>query len=351
MLFSRNHARIVCQRKHNASSSNPNEAGKHCHPWKPCLLIRWLNRYVRQRNKKTHDLDINPQNQTRLTSAISSVVKGQSPRTVPSPTYNLSKQIDGHPIRIERLDFNPNSSAPQFRNGHKILNKEGSENLYARLSELPLSPPQGRSLQGVQSLYLGESWLLTYVVQKVINLETESHSSSSPALQVPLPESVGDKPENLGYESRLDPEEIEILNIRGAFVLPDEEVSRQLIQTFFDCVYPAYPIFDKEEFAQLYESGQQSLLILNSIYAISSSLCEDEVITKAGFENRCAARKVFHKRAKALHDADYETNKVCLVQAVFLLSFLWNGSTDEKDMFYWLSIAIGNAQGKGMHRS
>ncbi|KIX10170.1 uncharacterized protein Z518_01251 [Rhinocladiella mackenziei CBS 650.93] len=265
--------------------------------------------------------------------------------------YDFSKQVDGRPLRIERLDFVPSPFTAQFRNSHKLSHKEGSENLYARLSELALSPPQGRNLQGIQTLYLGESWLLTYVVQKVINAETESDSSSPATLQVPLPPSVGDKPENLGYETRLDPEEIEILNIRGAFILPEKEVSDRLIQTFFECVYPAFPIFDREEFAQLYESGQQSLLILNSIYAMASTLCEDDVIAKAGFESRNVARKVFLKRAKALYDADHETNKICLVQAVFLLSFLWNGSTDEKDMAYWLSIAIGNAQGKGMHRS
>ncbi|RVX71875.1 hypothetical protein B0A52_04274 [Exophiala mesophila] len=178
-----------------------------------------------------------------------------------------------------------------------------------------------------------------------------SDGSSPSTLQVPLPSTVSDKPENLGYDARLDAEETEILKIRGAFLLPERRISDKLIQTFFECVYPAFPIFDREQFFQLYESNQLSLLILHSVYAVASTMCEEEVIAESGFESRNAARKVFLKRAKALHDADYETNKVTLVQAAFLLSFLWNGSTDEKDMFYWLSIAIGNAQGKGMHRT
>lgn len=254
-------------------------------------------------------------------------------------------------MRIERLNFSSNPVPSQLRLDHQAHSKEGSENLYARLSEQPLSPSEVRNMQGVQSFYLGESWLLTYVVQKVINADIGSDTSSPSALQVPLPATVSDKPDNLGYDTRLDAEEMEILKFRGAFVLPERRVSDKLIQTFFECVYPAFPIFDREQFAQLYESNQLSLLILHAIHAVSSTMCDEDVITEAGYETRNAARKVFLKRAKALHDADYETNKVTLVQAAFLLSFLWNGSTDEKDMFYWLSIAIGNAQGKGMHRT
>ncbi|OQV05522.1 Fungal specific transcription factor domain-containing protein [Cladophialophora immunda] len=338
--------RIRCNAFQSQPCSNCISAQMQCQ-----LIESKRGRYVRPRTKKGLSSDSSAQSQTNPPLTMSLLTKASSPRTILSPTYDFSKQVDGRPLRIERLDFVPGPFTAQLRNNHKLTHKEGSENLYARLSELALSPPQPRNLHGIQTIYLGESWLLTYVVQKVINGETESDSSSPATLQVPLPPSVGDKPENLGYETRLDPEEIEILNIRGAFTLPDKEVSDRLIQTFFECVYPAFPIFDREEFAQLYESGQQSLLILNAIYAISSTLCEDDIITKAGFDSRNAARKVFLKRAKALHDADHETNKICLVQAVFLLSFLWNGSTDEKDMAYWLSIAIGNAQGKGMHRS
>jgi hypothetical protein len=264
----------------------------------------------------------------------------------PDSPSSFAKPITNLQLNLRRLE--PSQDLiPPLRSGFK----EGSENLYARLSELPPSP-QGGNLQGFQTIYLGESWLLSYVVHKVINKDIGGDSSTSPAsLQVALPSTISDKPGNLGLDSRLDPEEIEILNIRGAFKLPDQEISDRLIQTFFDFVYPAFPIFNREEFAQSYESGQQSLLVLNAIYAIASTLCDDEVITASGFEDRTAARKEFLKRAKALHCADFETDKVALVQALFLVSFLWNGSTDEKDMFYWLSIAIGNAQAKGMHRS
>ena len=308
------------------------------------------SRYIRPRSKNTQGASSDSRTSSKHASTTNAVAPVQ-PESAPSSTFDFNRPIDGRPLIIERLDVNSSALSKHVRADNHSLSKEGSENLYARLIEQPLSPPDARNLQGGQSLYLGESWLLTYVVQKVINADAMSDGSSPSTLQVPLPSTVSDKPENLGYDARLDAEETEILKIRGAFLLPERRISDKLIQTFFECVYPAFPIFDREQFFQLYESNQLSLLILHSVYAVASTMCEEEVIAESGFESRNAARKVFLKRAKALHDADYETNKVTLVQAAFLLSFLWNGSTDEKDMFYWLSIAIGNAQGKGMHRT
>ncbi|OAL32861.1 hypothetical protein AYO20_07652 [Fonsecaea nubica] len=315
------------------------------------------DRYIRPRTKSTQARSVGfrlqPDHDASKAATTAQSVQPPIPQRLPDSTFDFNKSVDGVSLRIEPLDFGSDAAPSQPLAGNEGPSKEGSENLYARLSEQCLSPPETRHIQGFQSIYLGESWLLTYVVQKVINADAASDiSGSSPSsLQVPLPATVGDKPDNFGYDTRLDAEEMEVLNIRGAFVLPERRVSDKLIQTFFECVYPAFPIFDREHFAQLYESNQLSLLILHSIYAVSSTMCEEDVIAESGFESRNAARKVFLKRAKALHDADYETNKVTLVQATFLLSFLWKGATDEKDMFYWLSIAIGNAQGKGMHRT
>lgn len=264
---------------------------------------------------------------------------------------DLNKPLDGRTTTIEGQDFLANLVTPSSQSGQIPAIKEGSEMMYARVVELQLSSPKPQNTQGLQTLYMGESWLLTYVVQKVSPTDTESSASPSSALQVPLPASLGDKSENLGYDTRLDLEDIEVLKLRGAFTLLQRDVSDQLIQTFFDVVYPAFPIFDREEFMQLYEKNQLPLLLLQTIYLLASTLCDEDVIKKAGFENRSTARKTFLKRARALYDVDYETNKVTLIQAVFLMSFLWNGSMDDKDMWHWLGVAISLAQGKGMHRS
>lgn len=234
----------------------------------------------------------------------------------------------------------------------KLVPKDGSENLYARLSELRPATLGNRNLLGIETVYLGESYLLRYVWQGAINAESASDTASTPStLQVPLPPSLNDRAGRLGYGAHLDSEDLEVLKIRGAFNLPRKDVSDQLIKIFFESVYPAFPIFDREEFAQLHETEQVSILVLNAMYSLASTLCDESVIKSAGFETHDAARKIFLKRAKAIYETDYETSKVAVVQATFIISFLWTGSNDEKDMWHWLGIATSIAQAKGMHRS
>jgi hypothetical protein len=58
-----------------------------------------------------------------------------------------------------------------------------------------------------------------------------------------------------------------------------------------------------------------------------------------------------YNRAKDLYDADYETDKITVSQALFLMSFWRAGPLLEKDTRHWLGAAISLAQTKGMHRS
>jgi hypothetical protein len=54
---------------------------------------------------------------------------------------------------------------------------------------------------------------------------------------------------------------------------------------------------------------------------------------------------------KDIYDADYETDKITVSQALFLMSFWRAGPLLEKDTRHWLGAAISLAQTKGMHRS
>lgn len=262
-------------------------------------------------------------------------------------SVNLGQELDSRDVMADRPSLMLRRATVPTQTRQNPVVKEGSEMLYAKLSELRLPSPGSRNLRGTQALYLGDSWLLTYVIREVADTETVSSSDSPSSLQVPMPFSEDNAPSN----TRLDPEDIEILRRKGAFILPNKNVSDELIQTFFEYVFPAFPIFDRAEFSQLYEAKRIPLLILHAVYLIASSMCDESVIQRAGFANRNEARTIFMKRVKALYDANYEANKVVLIQATFLMSFMWDGSMDDKDMWHWLGVAIGLAQRKGMHRS
>ncbi|TAQ87449.1 hypothetical protein B7494_g4221 [Chlorociboria aeruginascens] len=271
--------------------------------------------------------------------------------TLPSPQFDNA--TGGGPVAGPGTEEDITMHVTGRREKEEVQHnsKEGSEMLYARLSESYLSQTAPEKSVGRRTIYLGESFPLTYIVHEVISPQSGSDTASPAKLQYSVPPDVGDKARNLGYDTRLEPEEIGFLEWRGALSVLEQGVSGRLVRIFFDRVYPAFPIFDRAEFAMLYNSGKLSLLTLQAVYLLAVTLCEEDLIREAGFTDRNAARNSLYKRVKSLYDADYDTDKVAVITALLLISFCWNGSMDEKDMWHWLGAAIGLAQAQGMHRS
>ncbi len=53
---------------------------------------------------------------------------------------------------------------------------------------------------------------------------------------------------------------------------------------------------------------------------------------------------------KALYDADYETDKVLLIQSVILMGFWYTDTQDRTGAWHWIGIAISLSQTLGLHR-
>jgi hypothetical protein len=146
---------------------------------------------------------------------------------------------------------------------------------------------------------------------------------------------------------------LSFLRHQGCFTIPSVHTCYQLFRTYFEFVHPHYPILDRADFAAQYTDLEHppSYLLLQSVLFMAAGHCDLSVLVEAGFASRYHARKTFFQRAKALYDSDHEPNKVTVVQAVFLISFWWNGPTDQKDTWHWLGVAISLALTLGMHRS
>ncbi|KAJ5183424.1 hypothetical protein N7492_001040 [Penicillium capsulatum] len=162
----------------------------------------------------------------------------------------------------------------------------------------------------------------------------------------PIPASIAERP-GLDSVGLLEAP----LSLQEALTLPPRDIVDQLICTFFTKIHPAYPVLDRERFTTSYLSGHVSILVLQTIILLGFTIGTDELIRAAGFNDRATARKTHYLRAKALYDADYETDRLSLAAVLLLLGFWWAGPEDQKDTCYWVACAVTHAQSLGLHLS
>ncbi|CAL8580869.1 Transcriptional activator of fatty acid utilization [Xanthoria parietina] len=190
--------------------------------------------------------------------------------------------------------------------------------------------------------YLGESSNLSLLVH-------DRHGTTD-VVHYPLPDTIKGSAAQL---TDLDSIEIDILHQRGAFLLPPRPLCNELISSFFKWVAPVVPVINQSRFMQRYHDDKNppSLLLLQAMLLAGSRVCTNPQLMDANGSTTPAAM-TFYKRAKALYDANYEDDRVTIVQALVLMGWYWEGPEDvTKNVFYWTRVATIVAQGSGMHRS
>ncbi|KAI5920229.1 Ctf1 transcription factor [Camillea tinctor] len=190
--------------------------------------------------------------------------------------------------------------------------------------------------------YLGESSNLTLLVH--------DRQGTSDVVHYPLPENVRGSRARL---TELDNIEIDILHQRGAFLLPPRSLCDELIEAYFRWVHPIVPVINRTRFMRQYRDPKNppSLLLLQAVLLAGSRVCNNPQLMDANGSTTPAAL-TFYKRAKALYDANYEDDRVTIVQSLLLMGWYWEGPEDvTKNVFYWTRVATIVAQGSGMHRS
>jgi hypothetical protein len=127
----------------------------------------------------------------------------------------------------------------------------------------------------------------------------------------------------------------------------------ELIEAYFKWVHPIVPVINRTRFMRQYKDPKNppSLLLLQAILLAGSRVCSNPQLMDANGSTTPAAL-TFYKRAKALYDANYEDDRVTIVQSLLLMGWYWEGPEDvTKNVFYWSRVATIVAQGSGIHRS
>lgn len=181
--------------------------------------------------------------------------------------------------------------------------------------------------------YLGESSNLSLLVH-------DRHGTTD-VVHYPLPDSVKGSRARL---TDLDNIEIDILHQRGAFLLPPRALCDELVESFFRWVAPVVPVINKSRFMARYRDSKSppSLLLLQAILLAGSRVCTNTQLMDANGSTTPAAM-TFYKRAKALYDANYEDDRVTIVQALVLMGWYWEGPEGNSLSIYsllrpWLKL-------------
>lgn len=149
-----------------------------------------------------------------------------------------------------------------------------------------------------------------------------------------------------------DSVELEILKLRGAFLLPSRELALDLIELYFKHVHPLMPVINRTEFMAKFEdpNDSPSLMLLQAVLLCGSRVSNNPLLFDSkGLSD--LASLTFFRRAKALYETNYESDSTSIIQTVILIGSFWEGPEDvTRNSYYWTRVAIGLAQGFGFHR-
>lgn len=153
-------------------------------------------------------------------------------------------------------------------------------------------------------------------------------------------------------ENSLDSAELEILKLRGAFLLPSHELSLDLVNTYFEHVHPLMPVINRTEFMKKFNdpNDNPSLMVLQAVLLCGCRISQNSLLLDSNGSNNLACLTLF-RRAKALYEANYESDPISIIQTLILIGSYGEGPEDvTKNSFYWTRVALGLAQGFGFQR-
>ncbi|KAH7159612.1 N-terminal binuclear Zn cluster-containing/DNA binding domain-containing protein [Dactylonectria estremocensis] len=209
------------------------------------------------------------------------------------------------------------------------------------------------------TLFFGESNFLTLVPGRPRLGEGPSQngdqngSKHKARLLFPITNTPQSMPEGASPAScdRVSSGTARYLRDEGALTLPDLHTCVPALQAYFTWFHPCFPILDRAEFTRRLASFDVSYLLLQSMLFIGATYCDHDTIVSMGFKDRSEAKSLLYTRARLLFHADWEKDKLTLIQSLFLMSFWRGGPSDVRDVRYWLGVVIGVAESYGLHRS
>ncbi|KAJ4374857.1 hypothetical protein N0V83_001935 [Neocucurbitaria cava] len=242
-------------------------------------------------------------------------------------------------------------------NFHSPMNNQNSSAASQYQFAIPSVPSESHSDQSKidasqpeddAAVFLGESSSLRYVTEEPSPAAAERRQS---VFRHAVPNAVKEGALVPEWEAERRRARMKALRAEGAFSFPPIAVRLEILQAYFRWFHPHFAIIDEADFWDAHQEGSVSHLLLQAMLFVGVIHCEESTLTSLGWGNRHRARWILYFRAKDIYDATYETNKVIVIQSLFLMSFWRAGALLEKDARHWLGTAISLSQTKALHRS
>lgn len=200
------------------------------------------------------------------------------------------------------------------------------------------------------AVFLGESSTLRYVTEEPSPAAAERRASVV-RFRHAVPNAVKEDAMVPEWEAERRRTRMKALEAEGTFSFPPIAVRLELLKAYFTWFHSHFAVIDEAEFWTAHQDGAVSPILLQAMLFIGVIHCEESTLTTLGWGNRHRAKWLFYIRAKDIYDATHETNKITVIQALFLMSFWRAGALLEKDARHWLGTAISLAQTKALHRA
>ncbi|PNP57508.1 hypothetical protein THARTR1_02506 [Trichoderma harzianum] len=345
-LRTKDRTRIACRRCNSKKVKCDAAPGVPCSGCQiakvECILIdSKRGRYVRRKNIPPSE------GQTRgETPASVSPPKGQSPVSHKDHSNNYAAPIAEGVSNVEPVDGHLLHGLSQ--SFERRAPTDSSALFYLHIADQSVRPTQQPINDSIRTFYAGDSFSLTYAIHDVLAPFLSHRLNYQKRLHFPIAE--GFDPSNMGRENIVNVQ-VTLLRERNILHRLGPDALERMLDVYFRWFHPAFPLLNRQDFLQKCLRNQMSLLVLNALLLVAATICDQADIALTGCKSRQHARTVFYTQAKALYDADLDPDKENNVAAVFLMSFWWGGSNDEKDSWHWLGIAVSLAQSLGMHRS
>ncbi|ODV82639.1 hypothetical protein CANARDRAFT_10372 [[Candida] arabinofermentans NRRL YB-2248] len=151
----------------------------------------------------------------------------------------------------------------------------------------------------------------------------------------------------------VDEFDMNLLKVSGAFSLPEESLCWKYIDSFFEILHPLVPVINRSQFMRRYRdlSNPPSLLLLRAVLFSGARHIDDVNWTDEQRSKHEEIVMMLFKRAKALYDADVETDPIPLCQTFAIFTWSCEGKIfTSRTPLHWVKLAVSAAQSYRFHR-